>query len=97
MSQTITKVTPKLLATIRRQVMTLGDVSKAFDKNSDTRALNHSELITATQIAIAELTDALQDHYPEAIAVLRSAQRNGDVAKLSPTLTQAILGALGEE
>ena len=39
---TITKVTPKLLATIRRQVMTLGDVSKAFDKNSDTRALNHS-------------------------------------------------------
>ena len=94
---TITKVTPGLLATIKRQVMTLGDVSKAFDKNSDTRALNHSELITATQVAISELTDALQDHLPEAVAVLRSARDNGDVAKLPPTLARAILEALGEE
>ena len=94
--KTITKVTPKLLATIRHHITRLGDVVDAFDKNFPVGALNHSELITATQIAISELTDALQDHLPEAVAALRVSLDNGNVAELRPTLARAILEALEE-
>ena len=93
---TITKANPRLIKIIRLQIETLGDVMKEFEEAVATGIENHSRLIDAVKIAISELTDALQDHLPEAVAALRSAQRDGDVAKLSPTLAQAILEALEE-
>jgi len=93
---TITKVTPKLLATVHRQIKTLSDVAREFEEAAATGIENHSRLIDATQVAISELTDALQDHLPEAKEKLRESLAVGGDATLPPTLTQAILEALEE-